>query len=412
MSEISSDSEIKILDNIPEKSKYKKDSKKNYNNSFYLDDKEDIKILGKKLKKRKKTSNKKNSTKNEKEKIDKKLNKIKPNYEFKSNPEKIKYLKDITNDSYSNSYSDNIFIIFESFNNILYLIYSNKNNSIVTYNLIDVIKTNEIKNAHSEQITNFRHYLDSFNERDLILSISSKKNNLKVWNFQKFECIYNYEKVNKTGYMNSASFLNYNNKIYVVTSHYRFSSSKIENIKIFNLNGNKVKEIDDSNEPTVFIDIYYDKRLSKIFIVTGNFQYVKSYDFKNNCLYNKYSDKDKKYHDSIIINENEEIIKLIESSGDGHLRIWDFHKGVLLKKIRINKTGIFGICQWNNNYLFIGCKKTIKLINIEDETILLSLKGSMNEIVTIKKMIHSQFGECLLSLGRENNQIKIWIVEK
>ena len=48
------------------------------------------------------------------------------------------------------------------------------------------------------------------------------------------------------------------NQIYILTSHYRFSSEKTESIKIFDLKGNKIKEVDGANEHTVFIDIFYD----------------------------------------------------------------------------------------------------------------------------------------------------------
>ena len=63
----------------------------------------------------------------------------------------------IINDSYANLRIDNTFSVFNSNNNILYLIYATKNKSIICYNLNKFIKINEIKNAHSEYITNFRH---------------------------------------------------------------------------------------------------------------------------------------------------------------------------------------------------------------------------------------------------------------
>ena len=47
--------------------------------------------------------------------------------------------------------------------------------------------------------------------------------------------------------------------------------------------------------------------------------------------YHKYCDNDNKDHNSIIINDTEEIVKLIESCEDGNIRIWDFNEGHLLK---------------------------------------------------------------------------------
>ena len=394
----------------------------NIKNIFIEDSDKDIIFLNKKSKrnkKKKKLKKGKNiNNENENESKNKKYDNEKKNIEeinqisdYKLNPINITYFNDLINDSYTISYSDNTFIIFKSFSDILFLIYSNKNNSIVSFNLIDNKKINEIKNAHSEFITNFRHYLDNYNERDLILSISAKNNNLKVWNFNNYECLYNFEKINKTGYLNSACFLNYNHNIYIITSHYRFSSNNTEAIKVFDLKGNKIKEIDDSNDQTVFIDTFYDKKLSKIFIITGNYNYVKSYDYEYNNIYQKYNDNDYKYHDSIIIKDNEEIIKMIESSGDGNIRIWNFHTTQMIQKIRVNKTGIYGICFWNKEYILVGSKKIMKLINIKKEKKDKNLKGHSNEIVTIKKMIHPQYGECVISQDRENYSIKIWIVD-
>ena len=81
-------------------------------------------------------------------------------------------------------------------------------------------------------------------------------------------------------------------------------------IKIFDFNGEKVNEINNSNDITVFIDTYYDKKTSKNYILTGNYGYVKSYDYDENKLYHKFCDNDSKSHDSIVININEDIIKL------------------------------------------------------------------------------------------------------
>ena len=45
----------------------------------------------------------------------------------------------------------------------------------------------ELKNSHNQYITNFRHYLEEKNKRDLIMSISCQDNNIKIWNVNKLE---------------------------------------------------------------------------------------------------------------------------------------------------------------------------------------------------------------------------------
>ena len=89
------------------------------------------------------------------------------------NPKNIKYVKNIINDSFAFDILEN-FSVFKSIDNILYLIYTNLNKSIISYNLINNKKINEIKNAHNEFITSFRHYLDIINKRDLIINIRNE----------------------------------------------------------------------------------------------------------------------------------------------------------------------------------------------------------------------------------------------
>ena len=101
---------------------------------------------------------------------------------------------------------------------------------------------------------------------------------------------------------------------------------------------------------------------------------------------------------SIIINNNKNIIKLIESSGDGNIRIWNFHSGLLLNKIKITKEYLNGICLWNDNYLFIGSfDKTIKLLELNNKSIVKFLTSHTNYVITVKKIIHPKYGECLIS---------------
>jgi len=367
--------------------------------------KEEIKILKKEIKLLKDNNLKEdkiddNSIKN----FDKKDNNIK-------NPKNIEYLYDIVNDSYSYTYLVNTFSIFNSIDNILYLVYSNKKNSIILYNVIKNKKINEMQNAHNGYITNLRYYLDKINKRDLILSISFYVNNVKLWNIENnnINSIINIKNIYKNGYLFSACILNDNNNNYIITSNN--NDQKCENIKIFDFNGNKIKEINNSNNSTNFIDIYYDNKLFKNYILTGNKGYIKSYDYNKNEIYKKYSDNDDdKDHFCIIINESKKEIKIIESSFDGNLTVWNFHSGELLKKIKISNEGLKEICMWNNEYIFIGCDdKTIKLIELEKGKIIKELKGHNTAVISIKAINLPNYGKCLVSQGAINDSIKLWI---
>ena len=320
-----------------------------------------------------------------------------------SNAIDIRLLNCLVQDSYCRNWIDNTFNVFNSINNIFYLIYAKEDNSIISYDLIDNKKINEIKNAHNNHITNFRHNFDKVNKRDLIISISANDNNLKLWDINNFNCLLDIKNLNGGGELLSSCFLNINYNIYIISSSSNYDLS--EPIKIFNLAGKKIKEINNSKEDTLFIDVFYDKLLAKYFIITGNIGFVKSYDYNENKLYCKYNAKDNCSHCSIIIVKDIKITKLIESSRDGNIRIWNFHSNILINKIYASNNWLTGICLWNNEYLFISSDKMI-LINSKYNKI---VKNFYSEEISLKKIFHPIYKECLISHGVYPNDINLWV---
>ena len=351
-----------------------------------------------------------NKIKEENNKLQKEIDILKK-YHEKNNPNNIKFLKDIVKDSYDHYGLVNAFIVFKSINDILYLIYATQNKSFISYDLINNKIIKEIKNYHNEYINNFSHYLDKINKRDLIISISSDDNNIRLWNVTNWECLANITNINKSGLLYSACFLNNNDHNYILTSNYNNDRTP-ENIKIFDFNSEKIGEIEDSDDNTLIIKTYYDGILSKTYIVTGNARYIKSYDCCNNKLYHKYDDTRfldsyTYYHEDIIIKDINNKIKLIECYGDGNVRIWNFHSGIILKKIKITDDYISSICLWKDNYIFIGTNGKILLLELKNEIIAKTLEGH-NNYCTIKKIIHPEYGECLISQSRKNSELKMW----
>ena len=93
-----------------------------------------------------------------------------------------------------------------------------------------------------------------------------------------------------------------------------------------------------------------------------------------------------------------EIIKLIASCSDGSIRIFNFHSGVLLNKINVSNQTLYGICLWNDNYLFVGCKDgLIKFLEIKKGLYVKSFFGHFEQVLTINKINHPKYGEFLIS---------------
>ena len=183
---------------------------------------------------------------------------------------------------------------------------------------------------------------------------------------------------------------------------------------MFDFNGTKIKEINNSNNRTFFIDNYYDDKLNNNYIIAGCHHSVKSYDYNKNQLYKAYSDDDitnNNEHYSIIIKKIDEIIKIFESSCDGNVRIWNFHSGLLLNKIKISDSWLKGICLWENDYLFVASvDSTIKLIELKNRIIIQDIKIHNYLVLTIKEFIHPKYGKCFISHG--NNEIKLWTYKR
>ena len=247
---------------------------------------------------------------------------------------------------------------------------------------------------------------------DLFISISYIDNNLKLWNISNFECLLNIKNVNKTGHLKSACFLKDNNFNYIITSNSSNNSAiKSELIKVFDFKGTKIKNINGSNEKVDFINTYYDERLSKNFIIVCSRGYSKSYDYKENKIYHKYSDN---FNEpcNFVINNKGKVVELIESNFDGNIRIWNFHSALLLNKINVSDCSLREICLWDKVYLFVGCDdNSVKLIEYKNGKIIKELKGHNAKVLSIKKITLPKFGACLLSQGSEINSIKLWLIK-
>ena len=141
-------------------------------------------------------------------------------YDDNKGPQNLKILSEITKDSYSDDVSDNTFTVFKSIHDYFLLIYSTKNKSIISYDLIKQQKIIEIKNSHTDFITNFRHFFDKKNIRDIIMSISCSDRNIKLWNTDNWECILDLKNIYNEGFIYSSTFLDDNNNNYLITSNY------------------------------------------------------------------------------------------------------------------------------------------------------------------------------------------------
>lgn len=322
-----------------------------------------------------------------------------------------KFLTNFSVDSFCYCHLGNTFCIFQSINNALNLIYTGENKAIIIYDLNDNKKLNEIKNAHKEYITDFKHFLDKNKKMDLIMTTSTEDNNIKIWNFHDFECLLNLEKIYDDGLIYSPCFFTDNNQQFIIVSNCNWDNHS-DKMKVFDLNGKQIKEIDNLDEQILFTDVYDDNMVSKKYIIVGTTHCAKSYDYDNNEVYHEYSDVTNVFHLNIIIYNKDNITQLIASCHDGFIRIWDFHETRLLKKIFIVKGWLYGICLWKDEYLLVGYYQKIKLIDLKNGESIETIEAHNDKAITIKKFIHPKYGEFFVSQGFKRDQIKLWVNKK
>ena len=83
--------------------------------------------------------------------------------------------------------------------------------------LLLMLLLKKIKISDSNNIpTCFNHYPDVRKKRDLIMSITASSNTINIYDIPNFNRIFNMPKINKNGYLNTANFFSYDNKIYIM----------------------------------------------------------------------------------------------------------------------------------------------------------------------------------------------------
>lgn len=363
----------------------------------------------------------KENSKNEKEKEKKSLKKeniIKDSNNLNETkegnaPENINFIGELCTNSFSDFGLDYTFTVFNSKENITHLVYATNDIQLIFLNLTEMKLLKKIEKAHPKFISNIHHFYDDKTNSDVIMTVSYENNNIKLWDLSTFDTILYIKKANPSSLLLSACFLKYENTNCIVCSNGDLNTriKKFEPIKLFDFKGNNILEINDSNYNTNFITTYYDSLTSQYFIISGNDGFINSYILMENSFYLKFSDNETRSHRSLAVFNSDQNLKLIDSCEDGLIRIYNFYTGKLINKIFTGFTPLRGICIWDKDYFFIGCKdKTIKLVDTNKGIVIKSIKAHNNTVLTIKKINLPKYGNCLVSQGMNEDCINLWSV--
>ena len=364
------------------------------------------------------------------------INELIPN--FNSNPHDLQFYDNIIENAFTDVVSlDNQFTLFKSFydNYIVAYFYNNMNEkdySIVCYDFINKKNINEFKHAHNKRILCIRHYF--LNEKDVLIT-SSYDNSIKLWNVYEKEKIlsienahdnihfYNYFRVNSVCLIVQKNKENDNKnnmkKIKNINDEFNIVSSCVEDpyLKIWNSKGKLINKFICND--VYYVDWIHDNRKDVSFIICGSNKKSFSFNLLTNSLYKIYKkEKNESNHESLLVTEINKILCLIESSFNGFVNIFHFHKGSLLKEIYLGNISIRGMCLWNENYLLVSGSDYIHLLDIKEKkktdkkfsefqftaSCIMKIKIETND----KKCV---LNECLFAHGN-SGFIKVWNNEK
>ena len=329
-------------------------------------------------------------------------------------PTDLKYEKDIV-DKATNLYcnSDNTFEVLSFNDNNYFIIYSkydkiDKNYKIMSHNFNQSNNKDIIIGNHKENIVGFRQIFDENNNKIILISISSKDFNIKAWETEdckEWNLLVDIKNIYQQNELSSGCLMKYNEGIYIVAAN-----RKIEPIKIYNLKGEILKEI-DLNKYIHFIDTYNNK--NGTYILLGCGKSCKSYNLDDEDKDNKnmisYYTKDQGFISRIIIHEDEDIIKIIGLDCEKMaIKIWNFNTGVHLCDINLGQpANVSSLCLWDNNYLLVGINNEIGIVDLNNQKLIKSLSTiKKGHITTLKKIMINDRTYLLSHIS--NGSIILW----
>ena len=333
-----------------------------------------------------------------------------PSYysKFATDPKDFVFKEDLCSTAHKSNSIDGVFCAFKKYSGESLVVWGTQTYNIDIYDLEKgkVIKT--IQKAHTLTIFACRHYSDNRKRIDYVITSSYDKS-VKVWEFNTYTNVVTIKNAHNGSNIYSVSVLcDYKDNVdYVITS------APNEYMRVWDFSGKKIRTMGKNDESTYFIDSYFDNIEKKYYILNANSADVKSYDFFTGLLYKRYVGSPVTWHMSAVINEVNGQQILIESDGNGYIRLWEFHTANLIKSITSGSSmNLRGICLWNDDYLFSsGNDYQVKLFDLKEGKMVKSFKGHSSTVCSVQKIVHPSYGECFISHGLDG-KLKVWVSPK
>ena len=342
---------------------------------------------------------------------------------YTSAPIKLKYKKDICKTNTSCGWNDMFEVYISYKDNKGYLASPNCNTfNIDIFSLEDNKKEVSLK-GHKNSIRTIRYFFykekKEENEIDHEYLISADDNKIViVW-----DLLNNYDKKQKidTNYEDDiyscAIFFNKNTeRNYIVTSTYS-TSSDITNsaTKLYSLSTSEFAYyIKGSNFDNIYyLLIWYNQKDKQNYLIQFSYKkiLINNLEKGKDELYAKlvHEPENEHYSGYIFSKENSEF--LCTTCYNGFIHVWDLYSKKLVNIID-TKIIMCHIIQWNEQFAIAADyeNNSFVIIDLDEKKVYNGIKAEHTmEVKCVKKIIHSEYGESLLTSGRDND-IKIWVI--
>jgi WD40 repeat protein len=302
-----------------------------------------------------------------------------------------------------------VFTVFKSSKNEYLCVWGTQTFQISGYDFVKDKLVFTYQNAHSSTIFTTRHYFDKKEKQDLILTSSHDKS-VKTWLLANgnISPILTISNAQNGCYIYSSCILFTENS----DSSVIITSAPNEFQKVWSFKGQHIKDFGVNTESTYFVDSFYDGKTKKSFILNANSVDVKAYSFPDYQLFKSFKGTPNSWHMSVKMIDRNNVLTLVESDGNGTIRLWDFYEGVEILKVNTTGLNLRGICVWNVNSIFASSSDYhVKLYNIKEMKMSKTFHEHKSTVCALNKICVPKIGECLVSHGLDG-KLKLWVCDK
>lgn len=334
---------------------------------------------------------------------------------FKANPNFV-YKEDIAEKACAIAGSCNFEIIYSEKYKQPCLLIGDKDTHKINLISIPDKKILQSLEGHKELILNIRYF--AIGRDDEYIVSSDRKGIVIVWDIKNdFTLVKSFETKYETFIYSCLLFMK-DDVPYVVASCIGGNAGT----KVFNLKtGESTREIKNENDSNIYFLLYWEHNGNDYAIQCGKSKVIISNLLKDETYAKLDTEKDGLYNMGGMIFKQKEIKDgnpseedfLIVTATYGIVNVFNLNKKQNVHNFKLDQAHLYNVLRWNENYFIIlnSFPQKLEIIDSKNNFKVLSEIHcpEFQYERYIKKVIHPEFGECLVSVSPLDNRVKLWV---